>query len=270
MINSIRNYFSSFCCNFTTALFPIFQRKHRDVWLESNRPVCSSSPVASDQPTMTSFTTTKTKVYADSDPRRQKITDAVVDFIAGDLQPVSLVESTNFRALLQTLDPCYTLPSRRTFTSTLLRKKADALNTALKSQLQQATAVCLTIDLWSNRQMRGFLGITGHYILDWSLHSVMLACTRFCGSHTADNIAQRVDETLTCFDITDRITHIITDNAANMLKAFDLFPGSDGDISAESDSDDDDSLESVDITDDTTTQHDSCFAHTLQLVVKVQ
>ena len=77
-------------------------------------------------------------------------------------------------------------------------------------------AVSLTIDLSSNRQMRGLIGITGHSVLDWTMHSVMLSCSRFRGHHTAENVAQQVQKTLACFDIGDKIT----DSAPNMVKAF--------------------------------------------------
>ena len=72
------------------------------------------------------------KQYSTTDPRRQKINDAVLAFIAGDLLPVSLVESNHFQALLQTLDSRYSLPSRRTFTGSHIRKRADEMNATLK------------------------------------------------------------------------------------------------------------------------------------------
>ena len=133
--------------------------------------------------------------------------------------------------------------------------------------------MCLTIDLWSNRQMKGFLGITAHYITDWTLHSAMLACTRFRGSHTAENISHQVDEVLTVYNIIPKVTNIITDNAANMIKAFTL-PGyevacDDGDDTNSDDADDDDLVQGHSITDDIhTAERIPCFAHTLQLVIR--
>lgn len=237
--------------------------------METQKPTHSSPSASHKQPTMASFVS-DSKQYSATDPSRQTINNALVMFIAGDLLPVSLVESSNFKSLVQTLDPRYTLPSRRHFTSTLLHQKTQEVNTAVKSQLQQAKSVCLTIDLWSSRQMRGFIGITGHYILDWTMKSVMLACSRFRGRHTAENISQQVDETLACFDIAEKVTNIVTDNASNMIKAFSL-PGFETE-DTDKDFDEDcemDEAEPQDITDDSvTTEHVPCFAHTLQLVIK--
>ena len=39
------------------------------------------------------------------------------------------------------------------------------------------------MDLWTNRQMRSFSGITAHFILNWQMESVILGCTRFKGHH---------------------------------------------------------------------------------------
>ena len=108
-------------------------------------------------------------------------------FIAGDLIPLSIVESENFKNLIETADPQYQLPSRKHLSSKLLHDKSTEVQNDLKRQLQKAESVCLTIDLWSSRQMRGFLGITGHFILDWTMKSVMICFKRFKGKHTAEN-----------------------------------------------------------------------------------
>ncbi|VDH99648.1 Hypothetical predicted protein [Mytilus galloprovincialis] len=44
--------------------------------------------------------------------------------------------------------------------------------------------------------MRGFLGMTGHFISNWKLESVMISCKRVRGRHTADKIRQEYEETL--------------------------------------------------------------------------
>ena len=120
--------------------------------------------------------------------------------------------------------------------------------------------------------MRGFLGITAHFITDWTLNSVMLACSRFHGHHTAENISEHVDETVASFAISRKLDHITTDNASNMVKAFRL-PGFGADDTCastpESDDTYDETPEPVSIQDSVTSvHHEPCFDHTLQLVVK--
>lgn len=87
--------------------------------------------------------------------------------------------------------------------------------------------------------MRGFLGITCHFIINWSLKSAMLECKRFKGQHTAENIAHCYDETVTSHG---KIITKITDNASNVVKAMSLPGFEDASFSA-SDSDDDEDVD---------------------------
>lgn len=112
------------------------------------------------------------------------------------------------------------------------------------------------------------------------MKSVMLACARFKGRHTADNIYQQYQETLSAFEISSRIASVVTDNASNMLKAFNFdIPGfvdtqSTEDLTREDDGDfEDEPVESPDPEEDNSTllshlpERFPCFAHTLQLVI---
>ena len=47
---------------------------------------------------------------------------------------------------------------------------------------------------------------------------------------TSDNIRQAYEEVVACYDIADKVTTIITEKAANMIKAFDSpLPGYEAD-----------------------------------------
>jgi hypothetical protein len=70
--------------------------------------------------------------------------------------------------------------------------------------------------------MKGFPGITGHYILDWCMESIMVSCKRFKGQYCAENIRQEY-EAVACYNIAKKITNIVTDNATNMTKALPGF-----------------------------------------------
>ena len=50
----------------------------------------------------------------------------------------------------------------------------------------------------------------------------MLACVWFCGSHTANVVAKQFDRRTSLFDLTNKISHTVTDNAVNILKALNL------------------------------------------------
>ncbi|XP_046578557.1 E3 SUMO-protein ligase ZBED1-like [Haliotis rubra] len=192
-----------------------------------------------EQPSLDTFVETEKKKFSSSDSRQQKITDSITMFIARSLMPLSIVENSYFRDLLHCMGPRFVIPSRKHLTSSLITKKCEEIILAMKQDFEKTESVCVTIDLWSSRQMRGYIGITGHYISYWHLESVTLGCKQFTGRHTAENILQHYEETIATFNLSSKITNIVTDNASNMKKAF-----------------------RVDLP-----EHQSCFAHTLQLTV---
>lgn len=61
----------------------------------------------------------------------------------------------------------------------------------VKSSLEKTEFVSVTVDIWTDGTMRGFLGVTAHHMtLEEKkcprLESVLLSCDRFSGSHTRD------------------------------------------------------------------------------------
>lgn len=113
----------------------------------------------------------------------EEVLDSLLIFVAGDLLPLSIVESKHFLKLIHDLDPKFQVPSRKHLSTKLLQEKAREIQTLLKEQLNKAEQICLTIGLWSNRSIKGFLGITAHFILGWELKSAINACRRFKGWH---------------------------------------------------------------------------------------
>lgn len=83
------------------------------------------------------------------------------------------------------------------------------------------------------------MGVTGLFIHDWAMQSVMIACKRFKVRHTADNIGQEYEEIVSMYENSDKLMTIVTDNASNMTKAFEFsLPGF---VTDKETSDDDDS-----------------------------
>ena len=104
----------------------------------------------------------------------------------------------------------------------------------IKTSTSGAASVSLTVDIWSDRTIRDFPGITAHF-MDRNLvrsMSALIGCDRFKGSHTTERINEAVDEVCADYDLMGKITHIITDNAANMRKASTVtfpIPSTEGD-----------------------------------------
>ncbi len=128
------------------------------------------------------------KKYTTVNPKQVSATECLVSFVAEDLMPLKLVDSYRFKAFVH---PQFSLPSRKHLSTNLLSKKYSVLKKQIIKRLEAVKHVHLIINIWSSRQMRSFLGITGHYITDeWKLESVMVSCNRMAGCHTGENILQ--------------------------------------------------------------------------------
>uniref|UniRef100_A0A8C7SEE1 HAT C-terminal dimerisation domain-containing protein n=1 Tax=Oncorhynchus mykiss TaxID=8022 RepID=A0A8C7SEE1_ONCMY len=193
--------------------------------------------------------------------------------------PLSLVENKSFRHFLSVVDSKYSPVCRRTLTS-----KGENLaierSSKLKTQLSKTDHVSVTVDIWSDRKMRGFLGVTVHCMEKdgerIQLKSNLLACDRFKGPHTAERICKQFEAICGECSIKDKLDYIISDNVANMRKAFTVcFP-----IEQEDEVLDEDHLDDPELWNDLTLEDQQtvdapiakkqgfqCFAHTLQLVV---
>ena len=150
------------------------------------------------------------------------------DLIVGCNLPLTIVENPKFRSFLFTADPKYKATNYRSVIKNL-ESSVTAIRTKVKEELAEAEHVSLTVDIWSDRRMRGFLGVTGHYLKknkeSLKLKSCLLACSRFRGSHTGERIAEAFEAICDEYDIRHKLDFVLCDNAANMKKAFSIcFP----------------------------------------------
>ena len=121
--------------------------------------------------------------------------------------------------------------------------------------------------------------MTAHFIMDWSMQSVMFACSRFHGSHMGDDIAEEYETVVTSFHLTHKLSFVITDSANNMIKAFLLPRFEEDEIflenKVESDELEEEQEDNYQLKGNIGTdiyselnQYIPCFAYVLQLVIK--
>uniref|UniRef100_A0A9J8C8A2 HAT C-terminal dimerisation domain-containing protein n=1 Tax=Cyprinus carpio carpio TaxID=630221 RepID=A0A9J8C8A2_CYPCA len=232
------------------------------------------------QPSISQFLDTRVGRYSTSHPQQKAISNAILSDLIIDCNfPLSIVENKSFRHFLAVLDSKYTPVCRRPLT-TKTESLAEERRSKLKTQLSNTDHVSVTVDIWSDRKMRGFLGVTVHWMERDAervqLKTNLLACNRFKGSHTAERICDQFEAICDEYNIKAKLDYIISDNAANMRKAFTVcFPSE-----QEEDDDAGDNLDDPELWHDLTLEDQQtvdaamakkqrlqCFAHTLQLVV---
>ncbi|GFR90117.1 zinc finger BED domain-containing protein 1 [Elysia marginata] len=163
------------------------------------------------------------KIYDASSPRRQELDRILLEMITTDLQPFSVVDDVGFNGFKRyskALDPRYELPSRTKLSTSLLPQIYNEEKKKVFDALQEATAVSLTTDIRSSRAMQGYMTVTAHFISnDWNMKSHVLETFRMVESHTAENIASKLTRVMEEWQISDKISAVVTDSAANVVKA---------------------------------------------------
>ena len=185
-------------------------------------------------------TEVRVKPWDINDPRGIRVHQKIAEMMALDFQPYSVVSDTGFTELLKTLEPRYTLPSRRYFTQDVVPGIANDINSKLAEVLKGVTYLSLTTDIWSTSLTNQSLliSLTGHWIEDGFLRkSAVLHVKQL---DTGEKICESIESMIEYWKISkERIHLVLTDNASNMKKAL-----RDANLSGF-----------------------GCFAHSLQLVV---
>lgn len=153
--------------------------------------------------------------------------------------PFSIVEERAFIKFCR----CYKLPTRKTFSNSLLDGTYLRAEREIKSQVtSEVQSICLTTDLWTSRCTDSYIAVTGHYLTeDFEFKTVLLGCCYFSGNHTSQNIASEINAIVDKWGINGKVNFMVSDNGANVAKAVKEILG---------------------------LKHFGCFAHTLNLIVE--
>lgn len=63
----------------------------------------------------------------------------------------------------------------------LIEQRQKIITEEVIALLSRATNVSVTLDIWSDRVMRGFLAITAHFTSASKMQTVLLTCSRMTG-----------------------------------------------------------------------------------------
>ena len=155
--------------------------------------------------------------------RKKELDQAVDNYIIDSLRPLNTVEQECFVKMLNTFDPTYKVPTKRTVLSHL-SKQYDTLRAKIQTEIKLCQNVAFTHDCWSSLNTQSFGATTAHYInAEWELKAVILGTKLFPGSHTSEAIAESLRSILIDeWSLNEEGLTAVTDNAANEKKAIDL------------------------------------------------
>ena len=165
---------------------------------------------------------TLTEVIAASQPppntstKWNKLTGSVLYFISKDMQPLDTIDDKGFRHLLQTFEPRYIPPLRKTITTKYFPQMFESQKACISGLVQNATSFALTTDIWTSRANHAYTGVTVHYITkDFELNHSLLETKEFPDSHTSVNVAEELKNILE----ESKVACITTDNGRNITAA---------------------------------------------------
>jgi hypothetical protein len=139
--------------------------------------------------------------YKSSNKKKKEIDNLVIDMIAVDMQPLSIVCDVGFQQLIHKLDPNYKLPSKTQVKEVLLPRRYNEIKIKLKAILEQVKYVSLTTDLWTSSYSNlSYLTVTVHFLYQNKLLSTVLETKHCQGSHTAENIT-------TCIQVSHKVSN---------------------------------------------------------------
>ena len=106
------------------------------------------------------------------------ITTAIGRFIDFDMRPINIIEGKSFQALIKTLEPRYEIPSRATFSDTIIPRIYESVKNDIIAQIQYSKSCGLTFDYWSSYANKSYLTLTVHFISnEYDLQSFVLKTT---------------------------------------------------------------------------------------------
>ncbi|XP_047039336.1 zinc finger BED domain-containing protein 4-like [Helicoverpa zea] len=180
-------------------------------------------------------------LYSEGGSRHSLLCKLLLYFICVDKRPFDIVKGRGFRRLIKQLCPTFKIPSVDTLKSRL-DDLYDVMVLKTRQDIENVGYISLTCDIWTETMtMTSYLGVTAHYYHQNELKAKVLATVELDERHTAIYIAHNLDNICDSFNITkEKITSVVTDNAANMIAAINMFLDR--------------------------SKHLPCFAHTINLI----
>lgn len=194
----------------------------------------------------------KSEKFSANNKKAKLITERIVEMIALDYQPISIVEDYGFKRMTAAAEDRYVLPSRKLLSQKLIPElyanKKKLLMTEIKMDLENIKSISFTFDFWSSQAQQSYISLNCHYLTNkFKLKNKTLGCSYFPGEHTGNAIYNKIKTMIAEWNIEIENSNsnisffFVTDNARNISSALS-HSGSNF-------------------------EHISCTAHTLQLAI---
>ena len=142
--------------------------------------------------------------------------------------PLSTPEKEGFKTFAKAAAPLWKVPSRKKLTG-LVDNKYENLKAEIKDFIKDLPEMSLTFDGWTDTHTKtSYLGGTLHFRNGNKLELITLSVTELKESHTSIYLELVIEDILLEWNIDkNKVTVLVTDNAANIQKAVHAVFGED-------------------------------------------
>ncbi|CAF1509065.1 unnamed protein product [Adineta steineri] len=154
------------------------------------------------------------------DEESQHLHELFIKCIVRDGRTFNDLQKVGMKNVLQQIIPGYEPPTRYSVVRRLKHLYKFHYK-KLSDDLALINDISITLDLWSNRQMRSFLVITGHYFStdNFELKSTILNFSTFNTHHKAVDIRQVLEMRLKELNILNKVIRVTSDGGRNVVRA---------------------------------------------------
>uniref|UniRef100_A0A3P8RUH3 BED-type domain-containing protein n=1 Tax=Amphiprion percula TaxID=161767 RepID=A0A3P8RUH3_AMPPE len=195
-------------------------QKKREVESATHTDVATSS-----QPTILSMFD-KQRKWTNSENRSRLMDKLILEMIATDNQPFSMVSDVGFKRLMAAAEPRYSLKSEKYYRTEKLQEVYHKVVDKIKAMIQPENAgysLSFTTDCWSGAT-ESLMSLTCHFIdSEWTRKQVVLNTRVMQGSHTGEYLKDTFLSMLEEWKIRkDRVALVLRDSGANIVKGMRL------------------------------------------------
>ncbi|KAK0151276.1 Copine-8 [Merluccius polli] len=192
---------------------------------QNNKKKHQVTPRKSTQATFQE-TVFKIEKYSNDHPKVKAINQKIMECIALDNQPFSIVQDVGFTKLVEYLDPRYVMPSHRYLTDVCLPELYNTVHSVVEKLISDAVSISFTTDIWSSSVSQvSLLSLTAQWLDEEFVLKKAVLYTQEChGSHTAEAISTAFEGMFEAWKIPKvKVQAVVRDNARNMAKAITVF-----------------------------------------------
>jgi len=152
-------------------------------------------------------------------------------FLVSGYHPFTTVEERGFKLFVETMRPDLYIPSADTMTRAIAKEFNDVYSEVMGKLANVNSKVSLTLDCWTSDNRKSFMGVTAHWIDNWSLSECLLDFANVNNMHhTGANLANVLIGILDNSALHHKIFAIVADNATNNDTLFDSLSDSNVDV----------------------------------------